>query len=396
MSPSFRSLWTLDPAVTFLNHGSFGACPRAVLEEQDALRARMERQPVQFMARDLEGLLDSARAELATFVGADPDDLAFVPNATGGVNAVLRSLAFAPGDEILTTTHGYNAVHTTATFAAGRAGAEVVQAEVPFPIDSAEQVVEAVLASVTGRTRLLLIDHITSPTGLVFPVERLVAELAERGIETLIDGAHAPGMLDLNLDALGAAYYTGNCHKWMCAPKGAAFLHVRRDRQAGLRPLAISHGANAARSDRSRFRLEFDWTGTADPTAYLSVPAAIRVLGELYPGGWPELRERNHALLLRGRELLCAALGIEPPAPAAMLGFLCAVPLPLLEGQVDCGPPPLGLDPLQAALLTEHGIEVPVFPFPGYPERMLRISAQVYNTAEEYERLAAALRRALR
>ncbi len=388
-----EALWALDPSVTFLNHGSFGACPRPVLEEQQRLRARMERQPVQFFVRDLEPLLDAARAELAAFLGADADDLAFVPNVTAGFNTVLRSLRFAPGDELLTTDHTYNACRNAAEFATAAGGARVVVAAVPFPLDAAEQVVDAVLARVTPRTRLAVLDHVTSPTGLVFPIERLVRALADRGVDTLVDGAHAPGMLPLRIADVGAAYYTGNCHKWLCAPKGAGFLHVRRDRQAAVRPLSISHGANSPRTDRSRFRLEFDWVGTGDPTAYLCVPTALRTLGSLLPGGWPELRRRNRELALAARRRLCEALGVPPPAPDAMIGSLAAVPIP--DGSPEASVSPFDADPLQDLLLARHRIEVPVVPWPRPPRRLVRVSVQAYNAAGDYDRLAEALRLAL-
>jgi len=383
--------WTLDPDVTFLNHGSFGACPAVVLEAQRRLRDRMERQPVQFLARDLEGLLDGARAGLAGFIGADPDDLAFVPNATTGVNTVIRALRLEPGQELLTTDHVYNACRNALLWAEGQ-GARVVVCRVPFPLASPDEVVAALVERASPRTRLALVDHVTSPTGLVYPVERIVRELSSRGIETLVDGAHAPGMVPLDVGALGAAYYTGNCHKWLCAPKGAAFLHVRRDRQEGLRPIVISHGANSPRTDRSRFRLEFDWGGTDDPTPYLCIREAIRFLGALLPGGLPELRERNRTLALQGRSTLCAALGISPPAPEEMIGSLAAVPLP--PGGASATVLPM-LDLLQKALYEKHRIEVPVFPFPAPPQRLLRVSAQIYNAPEQYQRLAEALRELL-
>lgn len=385
-----RAFWLLDPEVAFLNHGSFGACPIPVLEAQRRLRDRLERQPVRFFVRELEALADAARAELAAFVGADPDDLAFVPNATSGVSTVLRSLRLEPGDELVVTDHEYNACRNAAELVARAAGARVVVARVPFPLDSDERVVEAVLGCVGPRTRLVLVDHVTSQTGLVFPVARLVAELAARGVDVLVDGAHAPGMLPLDVRAIGAAYYAGNCHKWICAPKGAAFLHVRRDRQEGIEPLAISHGANATRRDRSRFRLLFDWTGTCDPTAHLCIPEAIRFMGSLLPGGFAALMRANHDKVLAGRAALCAALGISPPAPESMLGSLAAVPLP--EGSSDPPRSPLYLDPLQDALLERYGIEVPVIPWPAPPARVLRISAQIYNEPAEYRALARALR----
>jgi len=387
---SAASHWGLDPEITFLNHGSFGACPRPVLERQREWRARMERQPVQFFIRDYGRLLDEARAALAAFLGADPADLAFVPNATTGVNAVLRSLDLQAGDELLTTDHGYNACRNALAFVAQKAHARVVVARVPFPLASAHDVVTAVLTAVTPRTRLALLDHVTSPTGLVWPMDRLVDALGARGIDVLVDGAHAPGMVPVDLQALGAAYYTGNCHKWLCAPKGAGFLHVRPDRQAGVRPTTISHGANIARTDRSRFRLEFDWTGTIDPSAYLCVPEAIQFLGGLLSGGWPDLMRRNRALALEARCRVGAALGIPLPCPDEMIGALAAVPI--TDSDSTTSTSPFDTDPLQDRLLERHRIEIPVIPWPAAPKRLVRLSAQIYNQPRDYERLAEALR----
>lgn len=378
--------WLLDPAITFLNHGSFGATPRVVLDKQTELRAQMEREPVRFFVRELEPLLDDARRTLASFLGADAEGLAFVPNATAGVNAVLRSLDLDKFDELLVTTQEYNACRNALDYVAGIAGAKIVVVDLPFPIDSADVVVERVLEKVTDRTRLLLIDHITSQTALILPVEQLVKELATRGIDTLIDGAHAAGFVSLDLRAIGAAYYTGNLHKWVCAPKGAAFLYVRENRRRGIHPIAISHGANSTRTDRNRFLIEFDWTGTFDPTAWLCVPAALEFMEQ--HGGWPEVMRRNNALSLLGRDLLCDALGIRPPAPDAMLGAMAAVPLP--DGMPYAGSIIPG-DPLQDRLLFEHDIEVPIVPWPEPPKRLLRISAQLYNELGDYEKLAAAL-----
>ena len=385
--------WTLEPGLHFLNHGSFGACPRPVLAVQQELRAELERQPVRFLARELGGRLDAARAELAAFLNADPLDLVAVPNATAGVNAVLRSFALADGDEVLTTDHEYNASKNALEFAAGRAGARVVVVRVPFPIASPDDAAAPILAAVGPRTRLALLDHVTSPTGLVLPLERLAPELAARGVEVLVDGAHAPGMLPLDLGALGVAYYTGNCHKWLCAPKGAAFLYVRRDRQEGVRPLAISHGANTPRPGRSRFHTEFDWTGTDDPTAFLAVPAALRFLGGLLPGGWLAVRERNRALALAARDLLTDALGIAAPAPDEMIGSMAALPLP--DGDPDAPRTALYTDPLQTALLDRYRIEVPIASWPRPPKRVVRVSAHVYNHLDQYRALAGALRELL-
>jgi isopenicillin-N epimerase len=386
------NLWLLDPKVTFLNHGSFGACPRAVLRVQHELQLRMERQPVQFFVRDLEPLLDHARNELARFVNAPADDLVPVPNVTFGVNTVLRSLHFKRGDELLVTDNEYNASRNALNFVAEQSGARVVVAKVPFPLQSAEEIIGAIMRLVTPRTRLALLDHVTSQTGLIFPVEQLVRELSAREVETLIDGAHGPGMIPLDLKKLGATYYTGNCHKWICAPKTAAFLYARREQQELIRPLAISHGTNSARTDRSQFQLEFDWTGTHDPSPFLSVPAAIKYVSSLMPSGWPEVQRRNHTLALAARKLICDALEIDLPCPDELIGSLAAIPIP--AAMADSKPkPPLFLDPLQDKLLRDYGIEVPVIPWPAWPQRLLRVSAQLYNSLPQYERLAIALKK---
>ncbi|TSC32232.1 aminotransferase class V-fold PLP-dependent enzyme [Corallococcus sp. Z5C101001] len=395
MSAPLRSHWGLDPQVVFLNHGSFGACPTAVLQHQSELRARLESEPVRFLGREVEALLDEARAALAAFVGADADDVAFVPNATTGVNTVLRGLRFQPGDELLTTDNEYNASKNALDVACAALGAKVVVAKLPWPVTSPEAVVDAVMAQVTPRTRLLLVDHITSQTALVLPLAELVRRLRERGVETLVDGAHGPGMVPLQLRELGAAYYTGNCHKWLCAPKGAAFLYVRRDLQPALKPLVVSHGHNSPRTDRSRFRLEFDWTGTHDPTPFLCIPTALRVIGGLVPGGWPEVMASNRAKVLAARKRLDARLGNAAPlCPESMVGSMACVALP--DGFPERPEPPLYLDPLHVRLFDAHHIEVPVTPWPRAPRRHLRLSAQLYNTPADYEALGDALEALLR
>lgn len=376
----FSAYWSLDPEIIFLNHGSFGACPFPVLEVQEQVRQQLEREPIRFFVREFEPLLDQARDQLAQFVGVDGRDLVFVPNATTGVNSVLRSLQFNPGDELLTTDQEYNASRNALEFVADRADARIVVAPVPFPLASKQEIVEAVMARVSEKTKLVLLDHISSQTGLIFPIQEIIQPLCELGIETLIDGAHAPGMLPLNLSEIGATYYSGNCHKWLSAPKGAAFLYVRGDRQQQIRPLTISHGANSSRTDKSRFQLEFDWTGTGDPSAYLSVPAAIQFMGSLLPGGWPELMSRNHELVLSARQMLCKTLGVEIPAPSDLIGSMACIPIP--DGSVE---------ELHDELFDRHQIEVQVMPWPKSPQRVIRISAQIYNTFEQYQELAALL-----
>lgn len=382
--------WLLDPEYIFLNHGAFGGCPRPVLECQSEWRARLERQPLNFLVRELPAHLDVAREALAQFSGAEADDLVFVHNATGGVNTVLRSLDFQPGDELLVTDHAYNASRNALDYVAERSGAQVVVAKIPFPFRTGDELIDPVLECVTPRTRIALLDHVTSPTGVVMPIARLVRELDQRGVDTLVDGAHAPGTMPMNLTQLGAAYYTGNCHKWLCAPKGAALLHVRRDKQKSIRPLTISNGAKSTQKDRSRFLVEFGWQGTFDPSAWLSVPEALRFVASQMPGGWLEVMARNHALARAARKVLCDALQIPEPCPAEFIGSLAAIPLP--DATEDEGPrPPFNEAPLQDALREKHRIEVPIVSWPAPPKRLLRISAHLYNSLPQYETLAAAL-----
>lgn len=390
-SSDFQQFWSLDPSVTFLNHGSYGACPLPVRCAQQRFREQLERQPLRFFMREFEALLDASRRSLAAFVGAQTDDLVFVPNATTGVNAVLRSLSFNSGDELLTTNQEYNACRNALDFIASRTGATVVIATIPFPLESPHQIVEAVIERVSSKTRLALLDHVTSKTGLIFPIQQLVNELTARGVDTLVDGAHAPGMVPLNLHEIGATYYTGNCHKWLCAPKGAAFLYVRGDRQSAIRPLTISHGANSRRTDKSRFQLEFDWMGTDDPTAYLCIPEAIEFLGSLLPGGWTQLMESNRAKALWARQVLCEALGVSPPCPDEMIGSMAVVPLPNELSRYEAVGQVREWPVLQDLLCDRFNIEVPVIPSTIPFQQMVRVSAQLYNTPEQYHHLAKAL-----
>jgi isopenicillin-N epimerase len=384
----FRRHWFLAPGTVLLNHGSFGACPKAILERQSELRRQMEAEPVQFLWRRYEERLEPARARLARFIGARARDLVFVTNATAGVNAVLRSIKLGRGDEILTTDHDYNACHNVLVETARQTGARLVSARVPFPIGSADQVLEAVLAAVTRRTRLALIDHVTSNTALVFPVARLIRELAACGVDTLVDGAHAPGMLPLNLGKLAPAYYTANLHKWVCAPKGAAFLWAREDKQKNLQPAIISHGNNTPRPGYTPFQDRFDWAGTFDPTAWLCVPEAIDWMERLFPGGWSAIRDANYDLAVYARRLLCQRLNLEPPCPENLLGSMATLALP---ARFQSRPKSGKIDSEQLRLYDQFGIEVPFVRIGKPPRRYFRISAQLYNALAEYRYLADAL-----
>ncbi|MBL8916424.1 MAG: aminotransferase class V-fold PLP-dependent enzyme [Archangium sp.] len=374
-----RDAWALDDSIHFLNHGSFGATPKVVLAKQAELRARLESEPVRFMARELEPLLDATRARVAEFLGADPADLVFVTNATTGVNAIVRSLAFDVGDELVTTSHGYNACTNVLRFAAEQTGARVVIAPVPFPVSSSKEIADATRSVVTERTKLVLLDQISSPTAVVFPVDELVAEFEGRGIQVLVDAAHAPGHVPLNLGRTNASFTTGNLHKWVCAPKGVAFLHVRRELQDRIRPTVISHGANSKRTDRSRFQLEFDWMGTSDPTAILSVPTALDFMGSLLPGGWPALMKANHDGVVAARARLLDVLQTPAPCPTELLGAMASVIVPWPEAG------------LEKKLFETFHIEVPVIPR-GPQQTLVRVSMQRHVREQDVEALAAAFR----
>jgi isopenicillin-N epimerase len=386
----FRKYWGLAPKTVFLNHGSFGACPKAVLAAQTEFRRQMEAEPIEFLWRRYEEPLDRARKALAKFVGARATDLVFVPNATTAVNGVVRSLELRPGDELLTTTQDYNACRNVLVEAARRAGAKMVLADVPFPVRTPDDIVGAIMREVTRKTRLAMVDHVSSHTALIFPIERIIRELEARGVETLVDGAHAPGMVPLDIRRLNPAYYTGNLHKWVCAPKGAAFLWAREDKQKGLQPAVISHGNNQLRPGYSRFQDRFDWAGTMDPSAKFSVADAIGWMGKLLPGGWRELRQRNHELAVKARRILCEQLGTEPLCPERMLGSMATLRLPeRFQGRPLKG----RFEEEQVGLYRDYGIEVPFLRIGKPTERYIRVSAELYNTAEEYEYLAEALAR---
>jgi isopenicillin-N epimerase len=390
------SPWRLDPGYTFLNHGSFGACPAPVLEYQRSLIDRLEARPIQFLDRDLLELMDRARHEVATFLGADPDGLVAVPNATAGVVTVLRSQRFRPGDELLTTDHEYNAILNALQAVAEDQRAVVVRAPIRLPIRHPEEIVEALLSAVTPRTRIAVVSHVTSPTGLVLPIAMIVRELDRLGVDTLVDAAHSPGMVPVDLAALNAAYWTGNGHKWLCGPKGSGVLHIREDRRDRIRPLVTSHGRNDPRTDRSRLRKEFDWQGTPDPTAFLALPEAIRIVGSLDPDGWTGLMAANRAMALAAREQIQAVLGVEPVAPAELVGSMAAVRLATLTSDAEA-------EALNLALSEEDRIEVPVTGWPVRGARpavsdppsavFVRVSAQRYNEPVDYQRLVDALAR---
>lgn len=375
-------MWLLDPDVTHLNHGSFGATPIRVLEDQNDWRRRLESNPVRFFDEEYHPALAEARSRLVAFLGGEARNTAFVTNATSGVNAVLSSLPLGPDDEIVVTNHEYNACRQAAEAWAGRAGGKVVEVSIPFPPQSPKLIVERIMMAVGSNTRLVIVDHVTSPTALIFPVEAVVAAL-EPEVPVLIDGAHAPGMLPLDVGALGASFYVGNLHKWVCAPKGAGFVSVAGHLADELQPPVISHGWNMQSPDESRVQALFDWMGTDDPSARLSIPAAIDTMQNAHPDGWDGVRSANHTLAVEGRRIVADALGLDAGPGEDWIGSMAALVLP---GEPEEG---VIVDELTARLRHNHAIEVPVFAWEGH--RVLRLSAQRYNRLDDYRRLVDAL-----
>ena len=370
--------YLLDPDVCFLNHGSFGATPKEILDAQHAMRIEMEREPVDFLARTIESRWHSAIGAVAGFLSSDPDGTVFVQNATAGVNAVIASFPWSKGDQILTTNHRYDAVRHTLDHAAHRAGVTVKEAAVPFPIQDPEQVIQAVEDSLTPQTRMLVIDQITSPTALRFPVKKIVDIARSRGIATLIDGAHAPGQIDIDINRLSPDFWVGNFHKWMCAPKGCAVLTVANQWKPLIHPGVISHGYMKG------LQAEFSWTGTLDPTAWFCAPLAIELHKKQ---GGANFRSAHHELVRQGRKVIADALGVDLPHPdrSDLYGSMATIPLPCSIDDI-----PLLFEKLR----TEDNIEVPIIPWGG--RAWVRISGFAgTNKPEQYQYLANRLKRRL-
>jgi len=396
--------WDLEPGLRFLNHGSFGLAPRELLQWRFALLSAIERDPVAFLAEQLQPGLDRARRLLARLVGAGTEQLAFIPSTTYGLNELLQRLELPAGSEVLLSDHSYNATTNLVRFACEQRGWSLRSVPIPLPLEDPAQVVQAFAAAWGTATRMLVVDHITSPSALVLPLVPLIALARQRGATIVVDGAHGPGSLPLALQAWQPDAYVGNLHKWLCCPRGSAFLWVRDPWQESLRPLVVGHGATAALPPGgSRFHLEHDWIGTADPTPWLALPEALRLLtGEAEELGdsptdaipWLDrlhgLLADHHHLVLTGQTLLLETLGQHRPlAPASMQAAMAAVPL-APQGQLA--------GPALQAQLRRRGIQVPVIPLrpdtPGVPQ-FLRLSCFAYNTLDDLERLAAVLPEAL-
>jgi isopenicillin-N epimerase len=372
-----RDLFLLRPDVVFLNHGSFGACPRPVFETYQRWQLELERQPVEFLGRRFEPLMRQARAALGAYVGAEPDDLVYVPNATTGLNIVARSLPLAAGDEVLSTDHEYGALDRTWRFMCRRRGARYVRQPVPLPITSSEQVVGTIWAGMTARTRVLFVSHVTSPTAVILPVAELVRRARQAGIITVVDGAHAPGQIPLDLEAMGADFYAGNCHKWMMAPKGSAFLYARREAQPLLEPLVVSWGWESDEPGPSRFVDHHEWQGTREIAPFLAVPAAIQFMEQ---HGWARVRRACHELVRYARRAIAGLTGLPPITPDAPEWFAQMASIPL---------PPCDAQALQRRLYDDFAVEVPIIDW--HDRQFVRVSVQGYNTQADIDALIEAL-----
>jgi isopenicillin-N epimerase len=378
LRPNLLADWMLRPGLTFLNHGSFGSLPRAILDAQNQWRLRIESDPIELLGRRRPQLVDAAKIPVAKRFGMKPENFGFVTNATEAVNAVLRSLNLRPGDELLTTDHVYHAVRQTMKLAARNTGATCREVPIPLPVASAKQIADLVTGAISPKTKLLVIDHVTSPSGLVFPIPEIVAACNRLGVDTLVDGAHVPGMLPLDVESIGATYYAANLHKWVCAAKGTAFLWVAPSHQNHVHPAVVSHHLDEG------FSAEFGWQGTRDLTAWLTAPAAIAFMESL---GWDAVLNHNHQMATWAHQMLTGRWGVEPVSPpdGSLLGSTASVRLPGKFAKYDGNQ----LLALQQHLHDHHNIEVPMIPWPGHA--MLRVSCQVYNRPEDYEKLADAI-----
>jgi isopenicillin-N epimerase len=373
-----RSEFLLDPDIAFLNHGSFGACPRPVFERYQAWQRELERQPVEFLGRRQRDLLAGARAALGDYLNADPDEVVYVPNVTTALNIVAHSLPLDPCDEILTTDHEYGALERTWTFVGEQRGARLIVQKLPIPLDDPQAVIEAVWAGVTDRTRVLFLSHITSPTAVILPIKPLIDRAREQGIWTVIDSAHAPGQIELDLTALGADFVGGNLHKWALSPKGAGFLYVRRELQHLINPLVISWGWRPRDPWATPFVDAIQRQATHDPSAYLSVPAAIEYQRER---DWPRVRQECHELVRLARAGMAELTSVAPLVTDDPQWFSQMAVLPL--------PSDLDGEALTRRLYDEHRVEIPFTHWGEVP--CLRVSVQGYNTRQDIERLLVAV-----
>jgi isopenicillin-N epimerase len=375
---NFKADFMLDPDVIFLNHGSFGATPRPVFAEYQRWQAELERQPVEFLGRRYCDLMQDARLKLAAYLHVGSDNLVYITNATVGINIVARSLDLRPGDEVLASDHEYGAADRTWRFLAEKRGFSYINQEIGLPIESSEQVVDRLQSGVTPHTRVIFISHYTSPTALVFPVAEICRLARQLGILTVIDGAHAPGQIELNLSELGADFYIGNLHKWLCAPKGAAFLYARPEVQTLIQPLIASWGWQSEQPGLSRFIDYLEWSGTRDPAAFLAVPAAIQYQID---HNWDEIRSECHELAAEVHRRISTITRLPELYPDSPEWYIQMGALQLPDG--------IDAERLKAALYNDYKIEIPVIRWKNL--NLLRFSLQAYNTQTDIIALEQAL-----
>lgn len=380
--------WLLNREIVYLNHGSFGATPVKILEKQSEYRGRMELEPVDFFVNQWPVLMDQSKRKLAEFVHAEPDDMVFVQNSTTAVNQILTGFPFKSGDEWLVSSHAYGACMEAMKHYCSRNGIVLKTAMIPFPVENDDQILDAIGKEITEHTRLALIDHVSSPTGMIFPVEKIIEMLRIKGIMTLVDGAHAPGMLALDLAKLDPDFYVANCHKWICAPKGSAFMYVKTDWKELIKPLIISHFNDTDLGGNAHWGNQFMWDGTHDFSAYLCVGDTLEYLEGLHEDGWSGIRKANHELVWQAGKFIAERLGFDLPLEEKYIGSLLTLPMP--DGE-EGFPKFNETPPLKKLLYDKYRIQVPVFMFPKAPRQWLRISAQLYNNMEQYEYLADCL-----
>lgn len=395
-SSELFSRWALRADIAHLDHGSCGGCPLETHEAAGRWRMRLDASPPDFYMRRFHPALKTAKEAMAEYLNADPADLVLMPGSTSGLNVVAQSHRFAPGDELLITNHAYATATKILSAVAERDGATVVTAEVPFPCQGPDDVVQAILAAVSPRTRFALIDHIPSRTAVVYPIRRIIEELEARDIEVLVDGAHGPGQVRVDLKAMAPPYYVASCHKWMCTPRGVGFMYVRPDKAPRVRQVVVArttYGRDPTPTTHTALEYNFDWQGTFDPSAFLATPDVVRFLRTVVPGGDEARIARNHALALAARRVVFHKLGLTDRRlwlPDDMVSCMVTIPLP-----DDPTPKVPGFLPLQAALWHRFNTEAQAYHLPKWPKRALRFSCQLHNSIEQYEYLADCIKTCL-
>ena len=392
MKNSYLKLFGIEKGFVALNHGSFGACPTEIINYQFELVKKMESLPTRFFTRIIKPLTKESMEILSSFVNVPAKDMVFVRNATTAANAVINSMPFQKGDEIVTTNLIYGSCRNALDHAAQTKGAVIKKAAIPFPVKSENEITESILGLITKKTKLIFIDHVTSETAMIMPVKKICNEANRLGIDIFIDGAHAPGMIPLDISAINPTYYTGNCHKWICAPKGSAFLYVRPDRQENTIPPVISNYFRQGETANEKLHNSFDWSGTMDYTSHACVGKTIEYLRDNIDGGWNEIMKRNHELAITGRNIIAKELHLDQYLPDELIGSMATIKLNS-TAVID---PSTGLDIIQIELLDKYNIETVITTLYPTKQRILRISAALYNNENDYELLAEALKMTLK